>query len=401
METPFSRAVKSVVVSFLYVVLRLSRSSEQSYEFLGEATHAKILSDKNLFTLPQLLDILCLYGHSNKDLMQRMVNDLFKGALAETLQLESQFGMCTFDMLESLTAATDGLKTTSKSLGGEVATNGNVDHDLKEDDLGAFALDSCVVIAMVFDFFPPGCKDIIGAMEEVGEQLWTIARCAIDTTSSRPENLYKFAGKALGGWVRVFYGPMSLHGQVDRADKRLDELHQWVAGLMKEEAVFTQLRPYCCFGIEALLTDWLGAGFVREERLKSVAKEAKIDWQPVRVEGSAADVVSGGMSSQILQLREILGATGEKFDDGFLQEVLKSFHGNLQQAIVSLMHPEGEGLPDHLKFLLNAKEVKLLDKDKQLRDFWADPSTRGAQHAKDKAITLERAEEIALGGWDN
>ena len=199
--------------------------------------------------------------------------------------------------------------------------------------------------------------------------------------------------------MRVHFGPALLHGNVNEADKRLDDLQKWIATKTSSKTgsdeAWKKLQPYACFGLEAMLTDWLGSTLANEERLKSISKEAKIDWTPVRVEGGGVgDVASGGMSTQILQVREILGARGEEIDDGFLQEVLKSFHGNMQEAIVALMHPEGEGLPDHLKFLYTAKEVKLLDRDKGLREFWDDPQSRGQDHAQDKARVLEMAESF-------
>lgn len=115
-STPFYISVKEVAdnnetvvelyeqicKSALTIVCRLITNRESNAEYLSKGKHAEIIYKNFIITIPMLFDMLTLYGYSNKNLMQEIIDTLLKiePKYSEDLKMGIKFILSTFESMK-------------------------------------------------------------------------------------------------------------------------------------------------------------------------------------------------------------------------------------------------------------------------------------------------------------
>lgn len=86
----------------LIVICRLITNRESEYEFMSKEKQADIIYKNFIISVPQLFDMVALYGHSNKDILHKIVDTLLKiePKYSNDFKLGIKFIRKTFDTMK-------------------------------------------------------------------------------------------------------------------------------------------------------------------------------------------------------------------------------------------------------------------------------------------------------------
>lgn len=93
---------EKICESTLKIVCRLITNRESESEFMSKVKQAEIIYTNFIITIPMIFDMLTLYGYSNKNLMQKVVDTLLKiePKYSNDLKMGIKFILSTFESMK-------------------------------------------------------------------------------------------------------------------------------------------------------------------------------------------------------------------------------------------------------------------------------------------------------------
>lgn len=100
---------ESISQNVLLIVCRLITNRESESEFMSKEKQAEIIYKNFVISIPMIFDCLTLYGYSNKNLMQKVIDTLLKiePKYSEDLKMGIKFIMTTFESMKKQLEDTD------------------------------------------------------------------------------------------------------------------------------------------------------------------------------------------------------------------------------------------------------------------------------------------------------
>lgn len=129
----------------LVIVCRLITNRESDEEFMPKEKHAEILYGNFLISVPMLFDLISLYGHSNKDIVQKIFTTIIKiePKYANDIKAGIKF------ILDTIPSLKERLQLIEKE---------NRDLYEKYEDLSLYLMNIAVTLNLILEFIPVDLK---------------------------------------------------------------------------------------------------------------------------------------------------------------------------------------------------------------------------------------------------
>lgn len=100
---------ESICQNVLMIVCRLITNRESDAEFMSKEKQAEIIYKNFVISIPMIFDCLTLYGYSNKNLMQKVIDTLLKiePKYSNDLKMGIKFILTTFESMKKQLEETD------------------------------------------------------------------------------------------------------------------------------------------------------------------------------------------------------------------------------------------------------------------------------------------------------
>lgn len=102
---------ESICQNVLMIVCRLITNRESDAEFMSKEKQAEIIYKNFIISIPMIFDCLTLYGYSNKNLMQKVIETLLKiePKYSADLKMGVKFIVSTFESMKKQLEETDSV----------------------------------------------------------------------------------------------------------------------------------------------------------------------------------------------------------------------------------------------------------------------------------------------------
>lgn len=129
----------------LIIVCRLITNRESDTEFMTKEKQAEIIYSNFIISVPMIFDMLTLYGYSNKNLMQKIIDTLLKiePKYSNDFKMGIKFIQSTFDAMKTQL---------------ETIETDNFELFAKYEDLSLYLLNVATTLNLIIDLVPNDIK---------------------------------------------------------------------------------------------------------------------------------------------------------------------------------------------------------------------------------------------------
>lgn len=129
----------------LVIVCRLITNKESDSEFMSKEKQAEIIYSNFIITVPMVFDMVALYGHSNKPLMQKIVSTLLK--------IEPKYGNDFKAGVKFIQSSFDAMRSQLEMIEKE-----NTELFVKYEDLSLYLMNVATTLNLIVDLLPNDIK---------------------------------------------------------------------------------------------------------------------------------------------------------------------------------------------------------------------------------------------------
>lgn len=136
---------EKVCRNVLVIVCRLITNKESESEFMSKEKQAEIIYSNFIITVPMVFDLVTLYGHSNKPMMQKIISTLLK--------IESNYGNDFKMGIKFIQSTFDAMRSQLEAIEKE-----NMELFVKYEDLSLYLMNVATTLNLIVDLLPNDIK---------------------------------------------------------------------------------------------------------------------------------------------------------------------------------------------------------------------------------------------------